>query len=94
MNKRRNKLAALGSVICIALAVLVSPASAIPAQAAVSQEETVMPMRDAISWIFKEENNKLYKRLFNYSTSNYIGDWIYVMDLPENPSPGSGGHRH
>lgn len=81
MNKKRNKLAALGSVICVALAVLVSPVSALPAQAAVSQEETVMPMRDAISWRYKEENNKLYKRLYNFSTWTWIGDWIFVKDL-------------
>lgn len=82
MNKRRNRLVALGSVACMALAVLFSPASALPAQAAVSQEETVMPMRDAISWMYRVENNKLYRRLFNYSTNNWIGDWMYVMDLP------------
>lgn len=82
MNKRRNKLVTLGSVVCMALAVLFSPASALPAQAAVSQEETVMPMRDAISWVFRIENNKLYKRLYNYSTGNWIGDWIYIRDMP------------
>lgn len=82
MNKRKNKLAALGSVVCIALAILFSPASALPVQAAVSQNPTVMPMRDAISWAYKIENKKIYKRLFNHSTGNWIGDWIYIRDLP------------
>lgn len=81
MNKKRNKLAALGSVVCVALAVLVSPASALPVQAAATQEETVMPMSDAISWRYKAENNKLYRRLYNYSTGSWIGNWIYVRDL-------------
>lgn len=82
MNKKRNKLAALGGVICMTLAVLLSPVSALPTQAAASQEETVMPMRDAIGWMFKIENNKLYKRLYNHSTCNWIGDWIYIRDMP------------
>lgn len=82
MNKRKNKLAALGSVVCIALAVLFSPASALPVQAATSQNPAIMPMRDAISWVYKIENKKLYKRLYNHSTYNWIGDWIYVKDWP------------
>ena len=81
MNKKKNKLAALGSVVCIALAVLVSPASALPVQAAVSQNPVIMPMRDAISWAFRVQNNKLYKRLYNHSTGNWIGEWIYVCDM-------------
>ena len=81
MNKRKNKLAALGSVVCVALAVLVSPASALPVQAAVAQNPVVMPLKDAISWKYKVENNKLYKRLYNFSTGSWIGNWIYVCDL-------------
>lgn len=81
MNKKRNKLAALGSAACVALAVLISPAAALPVQAAVPQEETVMPMSDAISWVYKAENNKLYRRLFNHSTGNWLGPWMYVRDL-------------
>lgn len=81
MKNRTSKLAALGSAACVALAVLVSPASALPAQATAAQEETVMPMSDAISWKFKVMNNKLYRRLYNHSTDNWIGPWIYVRDL-------------
>lgn len=83
MNKKRNKLAAIGSVVCVALAVLVSPVSALPVQAAAAQEEAIMPMSDAISWVFELRGNKLYKRLYNHSTWTWIGDWIYVRDMPE-----------
>lgn len=31
-----------------------------------------------IRWVYKEINGKLYKRLFNYSTSSWVGDWILV----------------
>lgn len=81
MSKRKNKLAALGSVVCVSLAVLFSPASALPVQAAVSQNPVVMPMKDAISWIYDVKNNKLYRRLYNHSTGSWIGNWIYVCDL-------------
>lgn len=31
-----------------------------------------------IDWRFKFINNQLYKRLFNYTTNSWIGDWILV----------------
>ena len=41
--------------------------------------ETVMPMSDDIRWVFfTASNGKKYKRLFNYSTNEWIGDWIPV----------------
>lgn len=83
MNKKRNKLAAFGGVVCMALAVLLGPVSSLPTQAAASHEETVMPMRDAIGYMYEVRDNKLYKRLYNHSTCNWVGDWIYVRDVPE-----------
>lgn len=85
MNKKRNKLAALSCVACTALAVLLSPAASVPAHAAAAREMSVMPMSDAITWIYKVENNKLYRRLFNYSTSSWVGEWQFVKYLtPKN----------
>lgn len=83
MSKRKNRLVAIGSVICMAFAILCSPATALTTQAAVSQEPEIMPMKDAISWVTKRENGKLYKRLYNYSTASWIGEWIYVCDFPQ-----------
>lgn len=31
-----------------------------------------------LRWIFKVENGKRYKRLYNASTRDWIGGWIYV----------------
>lgn len=83
MNKRKNKLVAIASVFCMALAILCSPAAALPVQAAVSQEPEIMPMSDAISWRFRVIDGKLYKRLYNHSTVTWIGEWIYVCDFPQ-----------
>ena len=33
---------------------------------------------DIIGWRYKTENGRVYKRLFNYSKNEWIGDWILV----------------
>lgn len=43
---------------------------------------TVSPQSDVIIWKYKNENGKLYKRLYNTSTRTWIGDWIYVCNYP------------
>lgn len=83
MSKRKNRLVAIGSVICMAFAILCSPATALTTQAAVSQDAEIMPMSDKIAWVVKKENGKLYKRLYNFSTATWVGEWIYVCDLKE-----------
>jgi hypothetical protein len=43
---------------------------------------SVTPKSDYIEWIYKVENGKLYKRLYNASTATWLGDWIYVCEYP------------
>lgn len=43
--------------------------------------DTVSPQSDIIKWIYKIENGKKYKRLYNASTASWIGDWIYIGDV-------------
>ncbi len=38
----------------------------------------VSPRADIIDWRYKTENGKLYKRLFNYTKEQWVGDWILV----------------
>ncbi|MDR1687536.1 MAG: hypothetical protein LBS21_02860 [Clostridiales bacterium] len=33
---------------------------------------------DIFEWVFKIENGKYYKRLYNSTTGQWIGDWILV----------------
>ncbi len=41
--------------------------------------ETVMPMSDDIRWVYRTSTDgRRYKRLYNYSTGQWIGDWILV----------------
>lgn len=39
---------------------------------------SMFPTADIIEWRYKVENNKLYKRQYNYSKSKWIGDWELV----------------
>ena len=36
----------------------------------------VMPMSDDIRQVLKKINGKWYKRLYNFTTQQWIGDWI------------------
>lgn len=38
----------------------------------------IQPYSDRIEWRYKYEDGKYYKRLFNYSTASWVGDWILV----------------
>ncbi len=83
MRSKKNvrKLVALCGAFCFALSVFTSPVAAMPVQAGFG-DEMIQPYSDKIEWRWKVEDNKLYKRLFNYSTISWVGDWIYVRDLP------------
>lgn len=43
-------------------------------------DSSITPRSYNLRWIYKEENGKRYKRLYNASTNTWIGDWIYVAD--------------
>lgn len=38
----------------------------------------VQPMSDDIRWRYKEVNGNWFKRLYNYTTHTWIGNWIPV----------------
>lgn len=77
----------LMAVLCSMTLFFAVPEFGISASAAVPPREgTADPCKDIIRWVydFRKSDNKLYKRLYNTSTCNWIGDWIYVRDLDEN----------
>lgn len=44
-----------------------------------SAVDSVDTMRaDVIQWVYKEINGKMYRRLYNYTKQEYIGDWILI----------------
>lgn len=80
-KKRFSKWLMLAGVMSIALSVFFCPVASLSAQAAAPGEATVQPRKDDIRYRFTIIDNKIYKRLFNYSTNEWIGDWIYVCDV-------------
>lgn len=80
-KKLLKKIAALGGAACLALTVLVSPIATMPVQAAAPGIDAAQPQHDIIKWVFKEENGGLYRRLYNFSVNNWVGDWEYVGPL-------------
>lgn len=38
-------------------------------------DEYTVTRSDIIDWRYKTENGKLYKRLYNYSKEQWIGEW-------------------
>lgn len=89
-KKKVSKAVVLLGAAGMALSLFFSPAAGLPARAADSGEELIQPYRDDIQYRFAIMDGKIYKRLFNYSTSNWIGDWIYVCEAPEGYPPGKG----
>ena len=38
----------------------------------------VTPRADDIRYVYKMIDGKLHKRLYNYTTNKWVGDWILV----------------
>lgn len=84
--KKIGKISLMAVLCSIALFFAV-PEFGISVNAAVPpKEDTAEPCSDVKIWVldFRKSDNKLYKRLYNTTTHNWIGDWIYVRDLDEN----------
>lgn len=67
-------------IACCSMCLFVTPAATMPVQAAASAP-TIEPQQDIKVWYYKEENNKLWKRLWNGTKYEWEGPWIYVCDL-------------
>ena len=69
-------------LIVLFMAVVISGGIGIPAYAQASLIDSgtisVSPLADIIEWRYKVENGLLYKRLFNYTTEQWVGYWILV----------------
>lgn len=81
MKKKASKLVLLLSVLGIAFSVFFCPVSSLPVQAASSGETAVMPLSDEIRYRYAVFGNCVYKRLYNYSTGEWIGAWTYVCNI-------------
>lgn len=44
----------------------------------INTESTIRPLADIIDWRYKIEDGKMYKRLYNYTTQQWVGEWTLV----------------
>jgi len=77
MKQTKKRILALAGIACFGLSVLCTPTATLTVEAA-TPNEMVAPCSDVIQWRFKIVDNKLYRRLFNYTSSSWIGEWEYV----------------
>lgn len=82
-QKKISKLLGLVGAAALSLGMFICPATALPAQAATSNENVAMPYSDIIEWRYIFHEGKVYKCLYNYSTREWIGEWIYIRDIPD-----------
>ena len=82
-QKKLSKLLGLVGAAALSLGMFICPATTLPAQAATSNNEGVAaPQSDCIEWRYFIYEEKIYRCLYNYSTREWIGDWVYVRDVP------------
>lgn len=81
MNNKiaRRIIATLGALAC-SLCLVAVPETTVPVQAAAATEESISPCAEILEWIYAEINGKIYKRLYNCTTQQWAGDWIYVCE--------------
>lgn len=69
--------------MALALSLCATPLSvsanvSIPIPPASAGDHSVSPQSDVYRWVYIVEDGKIYKCLYNSSTGEYIGEWIYV----------------
>lgn len=81
-QRKASKLLLTLGALCAAFALSLCPAAGITAQAAAHDPASVaMPYSDNIGYRYLRFQTRLYKRLYNYTTNTWIGDWIYVGEV-------------
>lgn len=80
-QKKISKLLGLVGAAALSLGLFFCPTTTLPAQAAPG-DSMIMPFSDCIEWRYIIQDGKIYKCLYNCSTREWIGEWIYVRDLP------------
>lgn len=78
-NKIRTMLGIMAITVCLSL-----PICGQAAEVALGETEVVSEDVEGRAyikeWVYKVENNKLYKRLYNYTTGRWETDWILVAE--------------
>lgn len=74
---KKMKCFALVLVVLLTISVFPLVANAATETVATSENQTpaVTPRKPIIEWHYKIENGKIYRRQFNHTTGQWIGQW-------------------
>lgn len=86
MIQKSKKLSVLTLTCCMSISMLainstpvhagtLIPLTAIPTVSVVQSDQLITPYSDITGWRYKSENGQVYRRLYNYSTQEWIGEW-------------------
>lgn len=80
--KLSKKIISTAATLSLVASILLPPqivSAASPITPTCLSDTTISPLADSIEWVYyTAEDGKIYKRLYNYSTREWIGEWIYV----------------
>ena len=80
---KKEKLLSAGLVLFLSIHMCIATTGFISADSSNLEvrnfvAEEIGTMSAKIRWVYKTVDGKTYKRLYNYSTNEWIGDWILV----------------
>lgn len=78
-NKVRTLLGVMAMTACLSVPVC-GQAEEVNHETEVTVSDEIQPRDYIKEWVYKVENNKLYKRLYNYTTGRWETDWILVAE--------------
>lgn len=83
MKKQIKKIFACSIAAMLSLTIFLNTCSTINAAATspsenIESDTEISPRKPNIGWRYKAVDGRLYKRLYNYSTEQWIGDWILI----------------
>lgn len=81
-KRKTSKLFLYLGMLSVALSVFLCPANSLTVHAAAPGTDIAEPYSDNIDYVYFTIGKKLYKQLYNFTKEVWIGEPIFVCDLP------------
>lgn len=88
MKRIKIRKLAFIAIACSMSLLFVAPSFTIKACAATPPgSETISPQADVIAWVYQRRGNEVWKCLYNTTTGEWVGDWVYVGEVGSGEMP-------
>ena len=78
MKRFKIRKLALMTALCSMSLLFTTPGFVMPVSAAApSDSETASPLADIINWVYERRGDEIWKCLYNTTTHEWVGEWIY-----------------